>query len=173
MRHMHQYLDHPDYMQHFGLEDPFVEQFLSQYSLIGDAQVPLTAVFESRVQDYTVQVTSLHTRHSIGEVKLSLEPSSAQAPASMLKFNVVMHEMTGFPEREGTDVHAQMFVPGISEDGGATTTQMIAGFDESAVKFESVHSMSLPQDSPESATLQIAIFGSSYIDAPGQTPQLG
>lgn len=157
MRQMHQYLDRPDYKQHFGLDNPFTEQFLSQYSLVGDAHVPLTAVFESRVQDYTVQVTSPHTQQSIGKVKLSMEPSSAEAPASMLKFNVVLHEMTGFAEREGTEIHAQMFVPGISDEG-ATTTQMIRNFDEAAIRFESVHSMSLPQESPESSRLQIAIF---------------
>ncbi|MCJ1444761.1 MAG: kinesin-like protein Klp8 [Stictis urceolatum] len=158
MRQMHQYHDRPDYMQHFHLENPFIEEFLPQYSLIGDAHVPLTAVFEARVQDYSVDVISPYTQQAIGTIKLSLEPSSAEAPASMLKFNIVMHDMVQFAEREGTEVHAQMFVPGVSDEGGATTTQMISGFDEGAIRFESVHSMSLPQDSPTKASLQIAVF---------------
>lgn len=160
MRQMEQYFDRPDYMQHFRLENPFVEGFLPQYSLIGDAQVPLTAVFEARVQDYAVPVISPSTHQSIGIVKLSLEPSFALAPHSMLKFNVVMHELVGFAEREGSSVHAQLFVPGISEEGGATTTQLISEFDEGAVRFESVHSMSLPHDSPSGSSLRIAIFAS-------------
>lgn len=158
MRQMHQYFDRPDYMQHFGLENPFIENFLPQYSLIGDARVALTAVFEARVQDYTVQVISPHTQQPIGVMRLSLEPSSAQAPASTLKFNIVMHDMSGFAEREGTHIHAQMFVPGLNDEGGATTTQMISDFDEGPIRFESVHSMSLPQDSSSTISLQIAVF---------------
>ncbi|MCJ1257447.1 kinesin-like protein Klp8 [Lignoscripta atroalba] len=188
MRQVRQYIDRPDYVQHFRLEHPFVEAVLPQYSLIGDAHVPLTAVFEARVQDYTVRVTSPYTHEAIGIIKLSLEPSSAQAPASMLKFNVVMHDMAGFAEREGTEVHAQMFVPGISEEGGATTTQMIRDFDEGPVRFESVHGMSLPQNSPQKALLQVSLYAKvtamhmdkllswddmreSLIDSPKSNPQ--
>ncbi|KAL9117193.1 MAG: hypothetical protein Q9187_006273, partial [Circinaria calcarea] len=158
MRQMHQYIDRPDYIQHFRLENPFIEAFLPQYSFIGDALVPLTAVFEARVQDYSTQVISPYTQEQIGFIKLSLEPSSAEAPCSMLKFNVVMHEMVGFAEHEGTDVHAQLCVPGTCEDGGATATQVIRDFDEGPIRFESVHSMSLPLDSPKGALLRVAIF---------------
>ena len=158
MRHMHQYLDRPDYLQHFRLENPFVESCLPQFSLIGEANIPLTAVFEARVQDYAVEVYSPYTLEEIGVIKASLEPSSAQAPPNMLKFNVVMHEMIGFAEREGTELHGQMFVPGISDEGGSTTTQMIQDFDEDPVRFESVHSMSLPRSAPPYATLRVAIY---------------
>ena len=158
MRQVHQYHDKPEYMQHFHLENPFIETFLPQYSFIGDAHIPLTAVFEARVQDYAVDVVSPYTHQPIGTVKLSLEPSTAEAPPSVLRFNVVMHDMVSFPEREGTDVHAQMFLPGISEEGGATTTQLTRSFDEGSIRFESVHSMSLPQDSSPQASIQISIF---------------
>lgn len=158
MRQMHQYLDRPDYLQHFRLENPFVETCLPQFSLIGEANVPLTAVFEARVQDYAIEVYSTYTLEAIGRIKLSLEPSTAQAPPKMLKFNVVMHEMVGFAEREGTQLHGQMFIPGISEEGGATTTQMIQNFDEDPIRFESVHSMSIPRSAPPSATLRVAIY---------------
>jgi kinesin family protein 1 len=158
MRQMHQYLDRPEYLQHFRLENPFSETCLPQYSLIGDVDIPLTAVFESRVQDFTLDVISPYTSNVVGIVRLSLEPSSAQAPLSTLKFNVVMRDMVGFPEREGTDVHAQLFIPGISEDGGATTTHMIKDFDEGPVRFDSVHSMSLPLSSPRTMTLKVSMF---------------
>ena len=158
MRQMRLYLDRPDYMQHFRLENPFLEPCLPQFSLVGEADIPLVAVFEARVHDYAVEVISIHTHEAIGVIILSLEPSSAQAPSSMLKFNVVMHNMVGFAEHEGTDVHAQMFIPGISEEGGATTTQTIKDFDEDPVRFESVHSMSLPLNSPRTAILRVAIY---------------
>ncbi|KAF2756650.1 kinesin-domain-containing protein [Pseudovirgaria hyperparasitica] len=158
MRQMHQYLDRPEYLQHFKLENPFTESCQPEFSRIGEADVPLVAVFESRVQDCTLDVISPFTSNVIGIIKLSLEPSSAEAPSSTLKFNVVMHELVGFPEREGTDIHAQLFVPGISEEGGGTTTQMISGFDEDPIRFESVHSMSLPLSSPRDSALRISIF---------------
>ncbi|KKK19009.1 hypothetical protein P175DRAFT_0438927 [Aspergillus ochraceoroseus IBT 24754] len=158
MRQLHQYIDRPDYIQHFKLENPFSEPCSPQYSLVGDADIPLTAVFETRVQDFSVEVLSPYTQSVVGIIRLSLEPSSAQAPSSTLKFNVVMRDMAGFAEWEGTDVHAQLFVPGISDEGGATTTQMISGFDETPVRFESVHSMSLPLSSPRTAALKICVY---------------
>ena len=158
MRQMHQYLDRPEYLQHFQLDNPFMETCMPQYTHIGDVDVPLAAVFESRVQDFSLDVLSSFTSHVIGIIKLSLEPSSARAPSSTLKFNVVMHDMVGFAEREGTDVHAQLFLPGISEEGGVTTTQMIKDFDEGPIRFESVHSMSVPMFSPTNVSLRVAIF---------------
>ncbi len=110
------------------------------------------------VQDFALDVISPYTHDVIGIIKISLEPSSAQAPSSTLKFNVVVHDMVGFAEREGTDIHAQLFVPGVSDEGGASTTQTINDFDEGVIRFESVHSMSLPQDSPRSSVLRICVF---------------
>ena len=161
MRQMHQYLDQPEYARHLSLDNPFVETCMPQYTLVGEVDVPLKAVFESRVQDFTLDVTSPHTSHAIGIIKLALEPSSARAPTNTLKFNVVMHEMIGFAEREGTEVHAQLFIPGVSEgeDVSITTTQMIKDFDEGPIRFESVHSMSVPLfASPHTTSLRVAIF---------------
>jgi len=158
MRQIYQYVERPDYLQHFRLENPFVESCQRQYSLIGDVVVPLTAVFEFRVQDFALDVISPYTHDVIGIIRVSLEPSSAQAPSSTLKFNVVVHDMVGFAEHEGTDVHAQLYVPGVSDEGGASATQTIKGFDEGVMRFESVHSMSLPQSSPRSSLLRIGLF---------------
>ncbi|KAI8625705.1 kinesin heavy chain [Xylariaceae sp. FL1651] len=157
MRQMHQYLDQPEYSQHFKLDNPFVEACMPEYSLVGEVDVPLKAVFDSRVQDFTLDVLSPYTSHVIGIIKVSLEPSSARAPSSTLKYNVVMHSMVGFAEREGTDVHAQLFIPGVSENG-VTTTQMIKDFDEEPIRFDSVHSMSVPLFGPHDINLRIAIF---------------
>ncbi|KAI0110845.1 hypothetical protein GGR51DRAFT_510189 [Nemania sp. FL0031] len=157
MRQMHQYLDQPEVSRHFKLDNPFVEQCMPEYSLVGEVDVPLKAVFDSRVQDFTLDVLSPYTSHAIGIIKVSLEPSSARAPSSTLKYNVVMHDMVGFAEREGTDVHAQLFIPGVSENG-VTTTQMIKDFDEEPIRFDSVHSMSVPLFGPQDVNLRIAIF---------------
>jgi kinesin family member 1 len=158
MRQMHQYMDRPEYLQHFQLDNPFIEACMPQYTLVGDVDVSLAAVFECRVLDFSLDVRSPYTADAIGLIKLSLEPSSARAPSNTLKFNVVMHEMVGFPEYEGTEVHAQLCIPGISEEGGVTTTQMIKDFDEGPIRFESVHSMSLPLFSPNSVSLRVSIF---------------
>ncbi|KAB8288503.1 hypothetical protein EYC80_010168 [Monilinia laxa] len=158
MRQMHQYLDRPEYLQHFRLDNPFMETCMPQYTQVGDVEVPLSAVFESRVQDFTLDVLSPFTMQAIGIIKLSLEPSSARAPSNTLKFNVVMHEMIGFAEREGTEVHGQLFIPPASNEGGVTTTQMIKDFDEGPIRFESVHSMSIPMFGPTDVSLRVAIF---------------
>ncbi|PNY23100.1 Kinesin-like protein [Tolypocladium capitatum] len=158
MRQMHQYLDQPEYAQHLSLDNPFVETCMPSYTLVGEADVPLKAVFESRVQDFSLDILSPYTSHAIGIVKLSLEPSHARAPTNTLKFNVVMHELLGFAEREGTEVHAQLFIPGISEEDGVTTTQMIEEFDEGPIRFESVHNMSVPLFAAQDVTLRVAIF---------------
>lgn len=158
MRQMHQYLDRPGYMQHLRPENPLLETCLPRFSLVGETDVPLATVFEARVHDYSLDVLSIYTYETIGIINLSLEPSSAQAPPSMFKFNVVMHDMVGLAEREGTEVHAQMFIPGVSEEGGATTTQIITDFDEDPIRFESVHSMTLPAESPRNISLRVAIY---------------
>ncbi|KXT03609.1 hypothetical protein AC578_9968 [Pseudocercospora eumusae] len=158
MRQMVQYLDRPEYMQHFQVGNPFEEDCMPEYTRVGDANIPLAAVFECRVQDFTLDVYSPYTCNIVGVVHLSLEPSSAEAPSSTLKFNVVMHDLVGWAEREGTNVHAQLFIPGVSEEGGATTTSLISGFGESSVRFESVHSMSLPLNAPQDASLRVSIF---------------
>ncbi|PHH62451.1 hypothetical protein CDD81_7098 [Ophiocordyceps australis] len=158
MRQMHQYLDQPEYAQHLSLDNAFVENCMPAYTLIGEVDVPLKAVFESRVQDFVLDVLSPHTSHAIGLVKLALEPSHARAPCNTLKFNVVMHELVGFAEREGSEVHAQLFIPGMSEDDGITTTQMIDDFDEGPIRFESVHSMSVPLAARQDLMLRVAIF---------------
>ncbi|XP_044721283.1 kinesin motor domain-containing protein [Hirsutella rhossiliensis] len=158
MRQMHQYLDQPEYAQHLSLDNPFVETCMPSYTLVGEADVPLKAVFESRVQDFSLDVHSPFTSHAVGIIKLSLEPSHARAPSNTLKFNVVMRELIGFAEREGTEVHAQLFIPGVSEEDGVTTTQMIQDFDEGPIRFESVHNMSVPLFAPQDVTLRVAIF---------------
>ncbi|KAI1003783.1 Kinesin-like protein [Podosphaera aphanis] len=157
MRQMHQNIGKYEDPRSVGLDNPFIEKHMPQFTHIGDADVPLSAVYQSRVQDLTLDVISPYTSHSIGIIKLSLEPSLATASPGTLKFNVVMHDLVGFAEREGTDVHAQLFLPGFSESG-VTTTQMIKEFDEGPIRFESVHSQSLPMfDSPD-LCFRVAIF---------------
>lgn len=163
MRQMQQCLDdQPERSEQWSgrLDKAFSEEeeAMPEFTLVGDTDVPLKAVFESRVQDFTLDVVSPYTQQAIGIIKLALEPSSARAPSGMRKFNVVMHEMQGFPEREGSDVHAQLFIPGVSEEDGITTTQMIRDFDEGPIRFESVHSMRMPLGAPQDTMLRVAVF---------------
>ncbi|KAF1912374.1 kinesin [Ampelomyces quisqualis] len=121
------------YSQHFNPESPFSEPCMPEFSRIGDVDVPLAAVFESRVRDFNLDVISPYTSNPIGIIHLSLEPSSAEAPSTTLKFNV------------GTK-------------SGATTTTWITDFDEGPVRFESMHSMSVPYPSPRDIYLRVSIF---------------
>ena len=160
MRQLHQYMDRPQHMRSQAkLANPFVEANMPRYSLVGDIEVPLTAVFESRVQDFSLDVRSPYTSDAIGMIKLSLEPSCAQAPKNTLKFSVIMHELVGFSEHEGTELHAQLSIPGLKEEeSGVATTTMVADFDEGPVRFDSVHSMSVPLFAPPTTTLRVSVF---------------
>lgn len=158
MHQINQYMNRPEYSQHFNPESPFSEPCMPEFSRIGDVDVPLAAVFESRVRDFSLDVISPYTANPIGIIRLSLEPSSAEAPSTTLKFNVGMHEFVGFPEREGTKVHAVLFLPGVSDESGATTTTWVTDFDEGPVRFESMHSMSVPYPSPRDIFLRVSLF---------------
>ncbi|RKF62045.1 putative kinesin-related motor protein [Erysiphe neolycopersici] len=158
MRQMHQLMDKPEYIRQYKLQNPFTGSSVPQFTHIGDVNVPLSAVFESRVQDFTIDVVSPYTSHTIGILKLSLEPSLARAPSTTLNFNVVVHDLIGFAEREGTDVHVQIFLPEILGDASVSTSQMIRNFDEGPVRFESVHNQSIPVIGSTESCLRIAIF---------------
>lgn len=94
----------------------------------------------------------------IGTIKLVIAPAVAET-RKIMKFNITIIEMSGFAEREGTEVHAQMFIPGVSDEGGATTTTMISDFDEGPIRFNSTHGMSMPlRSSIRKACLRVAIF---------------
>ena len=157
MRQMHQYSDQLEYLQHFRFDNPFTETEAAQYSFIGDGSVPLNAVFETRVQDFTVDMISPYTQTSIGKARLSLEPSLAESPPSMVKFNIVLRDLTSFAEHEGTSVHAQMYVAGSSMESVATT-QPVEQFGDGPIRFESIHSLSVPQTDARTAFLRLAIF---------------
>ncbi|KAI5296453.1 kinesin-like protein Klp8 [Ascosphaera acerosa] len=161
MRRMHQYIDRPDYIRHFGLENTFGETLSQQqFSVIGEARIPLSAVYRSTVQDSAVEVISPYTHSVVGIIRLSLEPSTAQAPSNTLKFIVVMRDMVGFAEYEGTHVHAQISIPGLetSTCDGATTTSLVSGFHEGPIRFESMHGMSVPLAEPRPSALRVTVF---------------
>ncbi|KIX01315.1 uncharacterized protein Z518_09040 [Rhinocladiella mackenziei CBS 650.93] len=157
MRQMHQYKNQPEYLQHFRMDNPFRDSDQPLFSLIGDGSIPLTAVFETRVQDFVVEICSPSTRQIVGKVRMSLEPSLAESPPSMIKFNIIMRDLAGFAEHEGTQVHAQMTVLGTSDESVATT-QPVHGFGDGPIRFESIHHLSVRRSGEKSAILKIAIF---------------
>ena len=157
MRQMHQYTDQPEHAQHLRFDSPFGEPEPFQYSLIGDGAIPLNAVFETRVQDFGIDVISPYTQTSIGKLRLSLEPSLAESPPAFVKFNIVLRDFAGFAEHEGTSVHVQMYVAGSSEENVATT-QPVQGFGEGPIRFESIHSLSVSRSDAKIALMRVAVF---------------
>jgi kinesin family protein 1 len=148
------------------MDNPFRRSDQPSFSLIGDGSIPLTTVFETRVQDFVVEISSPSTRQIVGKVRMSLEPSLAESPPSTIKFNIIMRDLVGFSEHEGTQVHAQMMVLGTSNESVATT-QPIQNFGEGPVRFESIHNLSVDRSGGKSAILKIAIFAqvsSTHLD---------
>lgn len=157
MRQMLQYKDQPEYLQHFRLDNPFRDSEGPMYSLVGDCSIPLTAAFEARVQDFALDVISPFSRQVLGRLRMSLEPSVVEAPPGIVKFNIVLRDLVGFAEHEGSELHAQMFVTGSQEESVATSSP-ISGFGDGPVRFESIHGLSVSQASEKSSVLKIAIY---------------
>lgn len=157
MRQMLQYKDQPDYLQHFRVSNPFTDENGPSYSLLGDCSIPLTAAFETRVQDFSLDVISPFSRQTLGRLRLSIEPSVMEAPLGMVKFNIVLRDLAGFAEHEGSELHVQMFVSGSQEENVATSSP-VSGFGDGPIRFESIHGLSVPQSSEKSSMLKIVIY---------------
>ncbi|KAK6336338.1 kinesin-like protein Klp8 [Orbilia brochopaga] len=157
MKQIYQYLSRPEYLQHVQGSDPFSEPILPDYTLLGDSDVPLAAIFQSKRQQLDLEVISPHTCSVIGIVKVTLEPSTVEVPKGNIGFNVIIHQLLGISEREGTDIHAQLFLPWLNN---APATNPIRGFDEGPVNFESTHVLTAPLNARIKAPmLRIGIFG--------------
>ncbi|KAK5092025.1 hypothetical protein LTR70_007892 [Exophiala xenobiotica] len=157
MRQMLQYKDQPEYLQHFRLSNPFTDADGPMYSLLGDCSIPLTAAFETRVQDYALDVISPFSRQVLGRLRMSLEPSVIEAPLGMVKFNIVLRDLAGFAEHEGSELHAQMFVTG-SQEESVVTSSPISDFGDGPIRFESIHGLSVAHASEKSSMLKVAIY---------------
>ncbi|KAF3259590.1 kinesin-like protein Klp8 [Orbilia oligospora] len=157
MKQIYQYLSRPDYLSHVQGNDPFSEPILPDYTLLGDSDVPLAAIFQSKRQSMDLEVISPHTCSVIGIVKVTLEPSTVEVPKGNIGFNVVIHQLLGISEREGTDIHAQLFLPWLDN---APATVPVSGFDEGPVNFESTHVLTAPLSARiKGAMLRVSIFG--------------
>ncbi|KAF2860785.1 kinesin-domain-containing protein [Piedraia hortae CBS 480.64] len=165
----------PESRKHLSLAGIGGEQ---QYSLIGLATLPLTSILSCKVQDFVLEAYSPYTFQPIGLLRLGIEPSSVEAGKETLRFNVIMHSLKGWQERDGTHVHAQLTLTGRE---GRSATSLVEGFGENEVLFGSVHSQSLSlgqddllngtsQNIPSNDTegnLQIALFAkisSTHLD---------
>ncbi|KAF3919526.1 hypothetical protein ABW20_dc0101451 [Dactylellina cionopaga] len=157
MKQIYQYLSRPEYLSHVQGNDPFSEPLLPDYTLLGDSDVPLTAIFQSKRQQLDLEIISPHTCSVIGIVKVTLEPSTTEVPKGNIGFNVIIHQLLGISEREGTDIHAQLFLPWLDN---APATNPVRGFDEGPVKFESTHVLTAPLNARiKGAMLRIGVFG--------------
>ncbi|KAK6540955.1 kinesin-like protein Klp8 [Orbilia ellipsospora] len=157
MKQIYQYLSRPDYLSHVQGGDPFSEPIIPDYTLLGDSDVPLAAIFQQKRQQLDLEIISPHTCSVIGIVKITLEPSTVEVPKGNIGFNVIIHQLLGISEREGTDIHAQIFLPWLNN---APATPPVSGFDEGPVKFESTHVLTAPLNARiKGAMLRIGIFG--------------
>ncbi|EWC45992.1 hypothetical protein DRE_04785 [Drechslerella stenobrocha 248] len=157
MKQIYQYLARPEYLQHVQGSDPFSEPILPDYTLLGDSDVPLAAIFQSRRQHIDLEVISPHTCNVIGIVKVTLEPLTVEVPKGKIGFNLIIHQLLGVSERECSDIHAQLFLPWLNN---APATNPIRGFDESPVRFESTHVLTAPLSTRiKTPMLRIGIFG--------------
>ncbi|KAK9466910.1 hypothetical protein V1512DRAFT_207490 [Lipomyces arxii] len=143
------YNESPMYSELHGLEimNPFADPFVQQYSYIGDAYVPMIGVLDGHKTEFQCDIISPHTLSVIGLVNIALEPgrddeqddkSNTRAIVAHLK------SISGFSEREFTEVHVQIFLPeGQTYPGGVSTSDRVSGFGDSALVFDSRHAISI------------------------------
>ncbi|KAK9322611.1 hypothetical protein V1517DRAFT_322994 [Lipomyces orientalis] len=166
------YNESPMYAELHGLSTavPFSDTFFQKYTYIGDAYVPMVGVLRGDKTEFSSDIVSPHTLSVIGIVNLSLEPSEETDNDRLSSITLVanLRSILGFSEREFTEVHVQMFLPGGNETypGGMSTSQIVSGFGDSAVVFDSYHAISLGsglsapslRNRTESALLQLKFF---------------
>ncbi|KAK9241194.1 hypothetical protein V1525DRAFT_334826 [Lipomyces kononenkoae] len=153
---------------------PSADTFLQKYTYVGDAYVPMVGALRGRKTEFSSDIISPHTLSVIGLINLSLEQSeglSSDADERVSSFTLVANLKTilGFSEREFTEVHVQMFLPGANETsypGGISTSQIVSGFGDGPVVFNSYHvisfssSMSAPtvRNRADSTLLHLKVF---------------
>lgn len=126
------------------------------FSIVGEGQISLESVYQSRVQDFTVEIISPYTFGSVGVLRLSLEPSLAGSSESP-KFNAIIHDLTGFSELEGSKAHLQITIPGHAEIS-KNTTQLMSGFGESKILFAYTRGISYPIPKSGQAVMRVSLF---------------
>ncbi|KAK9367727.1 hypothetical protein V1509DRAFT_566360 [Lipomyces kononenkoae] len=129
---------------------PASDDFLQKYTHVGDAYVPMVGALRGHKTEFSSDIVSPHTLSVIGLINLSLEqsenlPSDADERVSAFTLVANLKTILGFSEREFTEVHVQIFLPGANETsypGGISTSQRVSGFGDVAVVFDSYHAIS-------------------------------
>ncbi|KAK9346429.1 hypothetical protein V1522DRAFT_404408 [Lipomyces starkeyi] len=170
------YNESPMYAELHGIPKtvPLSDTFLQKYTYVGDAYVPMIGALRGHKTEFSSDIISPHTLSVIGLVNVSLERSEgdpADPGDGLSSFTIVAHlkSILGFSEREFTEVHVQMFLPGGNETsypGGISTSQVVSGFGDSAVVFDSYHAISFSsglsaptvRNPANSTLLQLKIF---------------
>lgn len=132
MRNLYQWIDKPEYSQHFSWEDPFYESppLPGGFSFVGSALVSLAPLSRNLPSTNTLQLFSPYTADPIGSCRVRIKPISVSSPAnpsapslgpagshpsispfvegSTLTFEVIVDRVDGITRAEFTAVHLQL-----------------------------------------------------------------
>ncbi|KAK9454103.1 hypothetical protein V1511DRAFT_461141 [Dipodascopsis uninucleata] len=144
------YNESPMYSELHGLEyvDPFSGSFTQKYTHVGDAYIPMSGVLKTKTPTgISTDIISPYTLSVIGLVRLTLEPSTSTEPEKdkdRTTFSIItnLDSIVGFSEVEFSEVHVQIFWRQNDNSlypGGISTSQMVSGFGDGAVVFNSSH----------------------------------
>ncbi|KAK7208050.1 kinesin family protein [Myxozyma melibiosi] len=116
---------------------PFSDTFNCKYSYVGEAYASMAGVIHGKVSEISAEIISPYTLSVIGIISLELRPPEEKSEDQSHDLAVIAHlrSIAGFSEREFTDVHVQMLLPGSSypyssNSGGISTSPVVSGFGE-------------------------------------------
>ncbi|KAK9448936.1 uncharacterized protein V1518DRAFT_416740 [Limtongia smithiae] len=150
---------------------PFIsDMFTRQFSYVGNAFVPMIGVLHGHGSEFSCDIVSPYTFGVIGLVKISLDLMGGDDGDEPSSFGIVAHldRIAGFSEREFSEVHVQMFLPGSNGSeypGGISASQTVRVVEDHPIVFDSFHGINIGtmyaknvQNGLESSMLQIKVF---------------
>ncbi|ORY91503.1 hypothetical protein BCR35DRAFT_298679 [Leucosporidium creatinivorum] len=130
MRNLHQWVDKPEYAQHFAWQDPFYESPSPPggYSFVGSAFVSLAPLSRNLPSTSTIPIYSPYTADPLGTCRIRLKPISVSSPdspstplgqgshpshspfleGSTLTFEVTVDRVAGLTKADFSTIHLQI-----------------------------------------------------------------
>lgn len=130
MRNLHQWVDKPEYAQHFAWQDPFYDSpsLPGGYSFVGSAFVSLAPLSRNLPSTSIIPIYSPYTADPLGTCQIRLKPISVSSPdspstpighgshpslspfleGSTLTFEVTVERVAGLTKADFSTVHLQI-----------------------------------------------------------------
>ncbi|KAG0145092.1 hypothetical protein CROQUDRAFT_671993 [Cronartium quercuum f. sp. fusiforme G11] len=135
MRNLYNFIDKPEFSQHFNWEDPFYDAFPPSYSFIGKAFIPLGPLYRNLPISCTLPIYSPYTLSQIASCRIRIRTIGIAPPTrtgillncangtstpsakdslcplvdgGKITLEIVVDDVSGFTSRDFASVHCQI-----------------------------------------------------------------